>query len=710
MLQIRSQSGIALTLFLIIFVLGAAALLLSDLNNSSTKFRLEDQAQTALALAQAKEALLGFAMTYAKTHPGQPQGYLLCPDNDGDGTADPPCSTKGNSVIGRFPWRTLGLPPLRDGSGECLWYAVSGTYKDNPKDIDNLLTSDSDGLFIVKNVKDQLIAGATDIDRAIAIIFAPGKALEVQNRGVTSGMETECGSTENGTASFDEVNDVNNYLDNYSYNSVTLNNGTGNDTLSFVESGSSGFFATTNPSDTPTFINAPFTRQNGIGKVIFNDTLMLITPKDFEPVYTQMDLWVAQQAGQCLINYSVDNRETFLDKYKVAIGDLSALSSEEMAQLVGGTLDILPDGTYRRVYQERINSYVKMREARFLAKFHETHNVGEEPSTSEIKAERTDAMINAIQVQVKFPWAAPIEEVLTYTAESGLRFGRIPEAPESTNDHMAQTWNNAQISGETCFYETSGYNDYEWRWWKKWKEMVFYAVDEDYNPGTATYMWVKAIQTRSLVHDEWLDWVAWIAAPFDEITSDDWDKIDEVTGNDLTSIKQETLAKITEPYSVLETDWEHDDNWSLPKPILQLGSLVGNHPEGFNPAKFIVLVAGRRLLLNKGNIDLLSEYPQVLQSRVGNDRTFLTNYLEGQAKPLDPLDTERNDPEPALEKWRRLDQGGNLPETGKNDRIDSTHPGDEIFIRKPIIPGYFNDVACKNGAKLDKPPDCQIPK
>src|SRR5690606_298057 len=31
--------------------------------------------------------------------------------------------------LGRLPWKTLGLPDLRDGHGERLWYAVSTRHK-----------------------------------------------------------------------------------------------------------------------------------------------------------------------------------------------------------------------------------------------------------------------------------------------------------------------------------------------------------------------------------------------------------------------------------------------------------------------------------------------------------------------------------------------------------------------------------------------------
>ncbi|WP_141699540.1 hypothetical protein [Candidatus Marithrix sp. Canyon 246] len=95
------------------------------------QFKLKKQKQTIRALAQAKRALLGFALTYGDVKQGQMPGYLPCPDKTGNGSANPPCSKKGENVSGQLPWRTLALPPLD------LDYTVSGKYKDNPKQILN---------------------------------------------------------------------------------------------------------------------------------------------------------------------------------------------------------------------------------------------------------------------------------------------------------------------------------------------------------------------------------------------------------------------------------------------------------------------------------------------------------------------------------------------------------------------------------------------
>lgn len=95
------------------------------------QFKLKKQQQTIRAKAQAKRALLGFALTYGDVKQGQMPGYLPCPDKTGNGSANPPCLKKGKDVSGNLPWRTLALPPID------LDYTVSGKYKDNPKQILN---------------------------------------------------------------------------------------------------------------------------------------------------------------------------------------------------------------------------------------------------------------------------------------------------------------------------------------------------------------------------------------------------------------------------------------------------------------------------------------------------------------------------------------------------------------------------------------------
>lgn len=137
-------------------------------------------ATTTRALAQARDALIGFAATYRDRNPDQAFGYLPCPDTNNDGVAEPNCGAKDETVVGRLPWKTLGLPPLSDGSGECFWYVVSGNAKNNP--MTDILNWDTPGLFIVKDAAGTLLAGATPHSSPWAVIIAPGTAVAGQAR------------------------------------------------------------------------------------------------------------------------------------------------------------------------------------------------------------------------------------------------------------------------------------------------------------------------------------------------------------------------------------------------------------------------------------------------------------------------------------------------------------------------------------------------
>lgn len=179
---------------LVIVVMAITAALVSSLSSSALKSAR--QGKTAAALAQAKDALFGDAITYGDTHPIPPanpshvHGYLPCPDMNGnlsgnsEGSSET-CGSKGENTIGRLPWKTLGLPPLRDGDSECLWYAVSGTYKNNPKT--DLMNWDTQGLFEILDEN-----GATVVQNVVAVVFAPGAVLNNQNRAADGGASS-CG-------------------------------------------------------------------------------------------------------------------------------------------------------------------------------------------------------------------------------------------------------------------------------------------------------------------------------------------------------------------------------------------------------------------------------------------------------------------------------------------------------------------------------------
>lgn len=265
------QRGAAMLVTLAIVVMGIAAALVGSL--STTALKNARQETTTVALAQAKEALIGYAITYGDTYSGEVHGYLPCPDTSGsaEGSAAPPCGSNDVSRIGRLPWKTLGLPALRDGDGECLWYAISGTYKNNPKT--DLMNWDTRGLFEVLDA-----SGTPVAQDVVAVVFAPGPVLGSQNRA-PGGAAPICGGNYTAT----------NYLDS----DGTLNNGT----------------VSTSANATSQFRLASSTQ--------INDQLIYITRQDiWNAMLKRNDFMttlatMTQKAAECIADFGRRNRYTW---------------------------------------------------------------------------------------------------------------------------------------------------------------------------------------------------------------------------------------------------------------------------------------------------------------------------------------------------------------------------------------------------------------
>ncbi|OGQ98443.1 MAG: hypothetical protein A2505_06460 [Deltaproteobacteria bacterium RIFOXYD12_FULL_55_16] len=195
------ERGSALLIMLTIIGIGAAFLLVSALNKAMQQ--IEQDRVTTAALAQAKEALLGYAATYRDTHPDtggnldKVFAFLPCPDTNNDGLGDPPCGLKDVTAVGRLPWKELGLPPLRDSAGECLWYIVSGRAKNNPPA--DALNWDTVGQIEVQDASGQVLAAQNTHNTPWAVIIGPGGVTGAQSR--TSAGISECGGS-NTTAAY----------------------------------------------------------------------------------------------------------------------------------------------------------------------------------------------------------------------------------------------------------------------------------------------------------------------------------------------------------------------------------------------------------------------------------------------------------------------------------------------------------------------------
>lgn len=172
------QAGFAGIALLAILVMGSLYGFLVAMNTATAEVQRKRDEATAAALRRAKDALIAYAITYSDTHPNEVIGYLPCPDDGSqpeEGQAALSCGAARVSRLGRLPWKTLDVGPLRDSEGQCLWYAVSGTYKNNPKS--NLMNWDTPGQFEIAEPDGvTLLAGTTAANRAVAVIFAPGAA------------------------------------------------------------------------------------------------------------------------------------------------------------------------------------------------------------------------------------------------------------------------------------------------------------------------------------------------------------------------------------------------------------------------------------------------------------------------------------------------------------------------------------------------------
>jgi hypothetical protein len=230
------QRGLALLILLAIVSMGFVYALVAGLNRSAGDLARARDLKTYAALAQAKEALIAYAVTYKEMHNapgGRPPytvpGYLPCPDlgplsTVPEGVTALNCDTFLVSAMGRLPWKTLGLDALRDGSGECLWYAVSGTYKYSPNGVlsnnatpsnpNNMMNWDTNGQFNIMDTNGtSFLAGSTDETRAdtraVAVIFAPGGVVSGQNRTLVAGTAA-CGGNYTAAAYLETANGINN--------------------------------------------------------------------------------------------------------------------------------------------------------------------------------------------------------------------------------------------------------------------------------------------------------------------------------------------------------------------------------------------------------------------------------------------------------------------------------------------------------------------
>lgn len=428
---VRRQRGAAFMVMLVIMIIGTVAFLASSL--SSSVIAAARNATTADALAQAKDALIGRAAS-DNTVPGS----LPCPDTHApgsslEGTADfgTPCT----SYIGRLPWKTLGLPDLRDGSGERLWYALSINYRDI---IGSTVNSDTQGTISIFSSDGTRLNDGTTANGAVAVIISPGNVITLQ--GGTLQDRSSTGTT---TPS--------NYLDVATISGNTLNNS--------VFSGSS--LATTG------FIQGPVKDINS--NVIVNDQVLVITRDQLMSV---VEMRIAREAKKCLddyaaapsnanhrypwatiVNDSTQPPQVRTGTYQVLfgrVGDTPSIDTSPPGTPPTGTLL-----TYIQAVQTALTSYINTQSTLNL---NALNNAGDK--LKDFAAPGSSAQTAGVAADGCTGMSCTT--TLSYQLYTAMGGGN----PDTT---MPINW------PFTCTITSSSY-------WSDWRDLVFYQVAAGYQP------------------------------------------------------------------------------------------------------------------------------------------------------------------------------------------------------------------------------------
>jgi hypothetical protein len=197
----RAQRGYAMLGAVALIGLFAATAITTQLGAEALGNRQNNTTATALALA--KQALISRAASDGN-HPGS----LPCPDAvtniagtniPNDGIADLLAGSACPQHIGRLPWRTLGLPDLRDADGERLWYMVAPAYHDSPTKIINAGTSGQLNAYDCADSPATTPAWPCDAPRLVSV--TPWVAV-VFSAGATVATQLRSGATANDPAQF----------------------------------------------------------------------------------------------------------------------------------------------------------------------------------------------------------------------------------------------------------------------------------------------------------------------------------------------------------------------------------------------------------------------------------------------------------------------------------------------------------------------------
>jgi hypothetical protein len=261
-------------LITLLLVLGVGIGLVTSGVTRTIPLQARIELRATIAMGEAKQALIGRAVA-----DDDRPGSLPCPDAvtnvagnvPNDGIADEIAGGQCPAYLGRLPWKTLGLPDLRDEHGERLWYALSPKYRDDASA--QPINSDTPAVLVPPPGHDRLVHLNTTatvlVPQAVAIIFSAGAPVGAQARDTAT---APCATT--GT-DIPRNQCATNYLE-----------------------GTGGAAAANNASPAGPYIAAP-------KHAAFNDRLMTITAEELMPL---VEVRVASELRTVLIEYRVESK------------------------------------------------------------------------------------------------------------------------------------------------------------------------------------------------------------------------------------------------------------------------------------------------------------------------------------------------------------------------------------------------------------------
>ena len=156
---------VAVVMFIIVLLLGSIMIPLT------TQVEQRQISDTQKTLDEIKEALTGFAIA---------NGYLPCPDTNGDGVADPNAPGACANAAGAVPWATLNVP-AGDAWGNRFSYRVTPEFTNTPPASGTCVINDGriglcDTGNITVNTRNPTTKALQILSaNTVAVIFSPGK-------------------------------------------------------------------------------------------------------------------------------------------------------------------------------------------------------------------------------------------------------------------------------------------------------------------------------------------------------------------------------------------------------------------------------------------------------------------------------------------------------------------------------------------------------